>query len=377
MSDTPLNPDAKKNIESLNLKAPDLPIPNLQMLGDQIKTWSLELGFQQCAISDVDLSKSETHFNNWLDKHYHGDMHYMEKHGSKRSRPAELVPGTLRSINLRMDYLKEDLPIGIDINKNLNDPNQAYIARYALGRDYHKMMRMRLQKLAEQIEKEVGVFGYRAFVDSAPVLERALAEKSGIGWVGKNTMILNRQAGSWFFLAEIFTDLPLPVDEPTTSHCGSCTACMDFCPTKAFVNAKELDARKCISYLTIELKKSIPEELRPLMGNRVFGCDDCQLVCPWNRYAKHSPENDFSPRNKLNNVQLVELFSWTEQEFLNKTEGSPIRRIGYECWLRNIAVALGNAPKSEVIIKALEAKKDYPSELVKEHVKWALAQQEN
>lgn len=354
---------------------PDAPV-DMQALSEQIKSWSHELGFQQCAISDVELGKSELHLNAWLEKNYHGDMHYMEKHGSKRSHPAELVPGTLRSINLRLDYLKEDLPIGIDTNKTLNNPNQAYIARYALGRDYHKMMRMRLQKLVNRIEKNIGEFGYRVFVDSAPVLERALAEKSGIGWVGKNTMILNRHAGSWFFLAEIFTDLPLPIDEPTTSHCGSCTACMDFCPTNAFVNEKELDARKCISYLTIELKKSIPVELRPLMGNRVFGCDDCQLVCPWNRYAKHSPENDFSPRNKLNDVTLIELFSWTEAEFLSKTEGSAIRRIGYECWLRNIAVGLGNASKSAAIVKALEAKINHPSDLVKEHVVWALAQQQ-
>ena len=361
MSDTPFNPQALEQKDAIALSS-------------NIKSWAQELGFQQCAISDVDLTTSEAHLNEWLAKNYHGDMHYMEKHGTKRSRPAELVPGTLRSINLRMDYLKEDIPIGIDVNKNLNNPNQAYIARYALGRDYHKMLRMRLQKLAKQIEKEVGEFGYRVFVDSAPVLERALAEKSGIGWVGKNTMILNRQAGSWFFLAEIFTDLPLALDKPTTSHCGSCTACMDFCPTKAFEGEKKLDARKCISYLTIELKTSIPEELRPLMGNRVFGCDDCQLVCPWNRYAQHSPEQDFSPRNKLNDIELIELFSWTEQEFLSKTEGSPIRRIGYECWLRNIAIGLGNAPKSGAIVKALKAKLNHPSEMVREHVEWALAQ---
>ena len=361
MSDTPFNPHALNEKDAITLTA-------------NIKKWAKELGFQQCAISDVELDKSEAHLNAWLAENYHGDMHYMEKHGTMRSRPSELVPGTFRSINLRMDYLKEDIPIGIEVNKNLNNPKQAYIARYALGRDYHKMIRMRLQKLAKQIEDEIGDFGYRVFVDSAPILERALAEKSGIGWVGKNTMILNRQAGSWFFLAEIFTDLPLPVDQATTSHCGSCTACMDLCPTKAFVGEKKLDARKCISYLTIELKTSIPEELRPLMGNRVFGCDDCQLVCPWNRYAQHSPEKDFTPRNKLNDIELIELFSWTEQEFLSKTEGSPIRRIGYECWLRNIAVGLGNAPKSEAIIKALETKLDFPSEMVREHVVWALAQ---
>ncbi len=339
-----------------------------------IKIWAQELGFQQCAISDIDLNEHEQHLERWLAKHYQGEMHYMEKHGSKRCHPEQLVPGTLRSINLRMDYLKEDLPAGTEIIEHLQNKNKAYIARYALGRDYHKLIRKRLQQLADKIEQHIGTFGYRVFVDSAPVLERALAEKSGIGWIGKNTMILNRQAGSWFFLAEIFTDLPLPIDKPVTSHCGSCTACMDFCPTKAFVNEKELDARKCISYLTIEHRSSIPLELRPLMGNRVFGCDDCQLVCPWNRYAKISLEKDFSPRNKLNDIELVELFSWSEQEFLKKTEGSAIHRIGYERWLRNLAIGLGNASRSSVIIKTLESKKDFPSELVREHVEWALEQ---
>ena len=362
--------------ESINnhINPANLSQQQLAELNRLIKVWAQELGFQQCAVSDIDLSEHEPHLQKWLDNNYHGEMHYMEKHGSKRSHPEQLVPGTLRSINLRMDYLKEDLPVSTEIIEQLQNNNKAYIARYALGRDYHKLIRKRLQQLATNIEKEIGSFGYRVFVDSAPVLERALAEKSGIGWIGKNTMILNRQAGSWFFLAEIFTDLPLPVDSPVSSHCGSCTACMDFCPTKAFVSEKELDARKCISYLTIEHKNSIPLELRPLIGNRVFGCDDCQLVCPWNRYAKISGEKDFSPRNKLNDIELVELFSWNEQEFLKKTEGSPIYRIGYESWLRNIAVGLGNAKTSQVIVNALEGKKDFPSTLVQEHVAWALEQ---
>jgi len=361
--------------EHINLtKQTKLSQEQCQELTRHIKTWAEELGFQQCAISDIDLGEHEQHLNRWLAKDYHGEMQYMAAHGSKRSHPEQLVPGTLRSINLRMDYLTEDLPVGTEIIEQLQNRNKAYIARYALGRDYHKLIRKRLQALAEKIENEIGTFGYRVFVDSAPVLERALAEKSGIGWVGKNTMILNRQTGSWFFLAEIFTDLPLALDEPVTAHCGSCTACMDFCPTKAFVSEKELDARKCISYLTIEHKSSIPVELRSLMGNRVFGCDDCQLVCPWNRYAKISGEKDFNPRNKLNDIELVELFNWSEQEFLENTRGSAIHRIGYERWLRNIAVGLGNAKTSQVIIKTLERKKDFPGDLVQEHVAWALEQ---
>jgi len=345
-----------------------------EQLSQAIKIQAEVLGFQQCAISDVDLTQSEPHLKDWLEKNYHGEMHYMAAHGNKRSRPTELLPGTLRSINLRLDYLKEDIPVGTEIIENLQNQNKAYIARYALGRDYHKLIRKRLASLAKFVEGEIGSFNYRVFVDSAPVLERALAEKSGIGWVGKNTMILNRKAGSWFFLAEIFTDLPLPIDHPTTSHCGSCTACMDLCPTKAFVSAKHLDARKCISYLTIEHKSSIPKELRKPMGNRVFGCDDCQLVCPWNRYAQQSPEGDFNVRNKLNDAELTTLFSWTESEFLKNTAGSPIRRIGYERWLRNLAVGLGNAQTTKAVVCALQSKANYPSALVQEHVQWAIAQ---
>lgn len=348
---------------------------DLNQLSQKIKTWSLELGFQQCAISDIELSEHEAHLKHWLAKNYHGDMEYMSRHGSKRSHPEELIPGTLRSICLRMDYLKEDLPKGTEIVNKLGDKNKAYIARYALGRDYHKLIRNRLQKLAKQIENEVGAFGYRVFVDSAPVLERALAEKAGLGWIGKNTMLINRHAGSWFFLCEIFTDLPLSIDQETSHHCGSCSACMDLCPTKAFVNPYQLDARKCISYLTIESKSSIPEDLRPLMGNRVYGCDDCQLVCPWNRYAKACDEKDFSPRQNLDDAKLIDLFNWTEEEFLKKTEGSPIRRIGYECWLRNIAVGLGNANFQNEILDCLISKKSYPSELVQEHVHWAIEMQ--
>jgi epoxyqueuosine reductase len=348
----------------------------LQNLANEIKHWAKELGFQQCAISDIDLEKHEAYLRNWLKQNYHGEMHYMEAHGSKRSRPYELVPGTLRSINLRMDYLPNEKAQGLEKLEQLQKENKAYIARYALGRDYHKLIRKRLQKLAEKIEQQTKKFEYRVFVDSAPVLERALADKSGIGWTGKNTMILNREAGSWFFLAEIFINLPLPVDASTSAHCGTCTACMDLCPTNAFVSDKQLDARKCISYLTIEHKSSIPEDLRPLMGNRIFGCDDCQLVCPWNKYAQASEEKDFSPRHHLDDISLLELFQWTEEEFLSKTEGSPIRRIGYERWLRNIAVALGNALPSQAIKKALKEKMTHPSPLVKEHVEWALKQLE-
>ena len=294
----------------------------------------------------------------------------MQRHGSIRSHPAELVPGTLRIISARMDYLPAD-PQSISVLKN---SSLAYISRYALGRDYHKVIRQRLQKLADKIQAHTGKFGYRALVDSAPVLERAIAEKAGLGWIGKNTMLINKNAGSWFFLGELFTDLPLPVDSKAGDHCGTCSACLDICPTKAFVAPNTLDARKCISYLTIELRTSIPEELRPLMGNRVFGCDDCQLCCPWNKFSSPTNEKDFSPRHELDQAELITLFNWTENEFLENTAGSPIRRIGYECWLRNLAVGLGNAKQSPEIINALQNKSNHPSVLVKEHVAWALAQ---
>lgn len=294
----------------------------------------------------------------------------MAKHGTKRSRPAELMPGTLRIISVRMDYL----PPGSRITENLTQPEKAYISRYALGRDYHKVIKQRLTLLANKITENVGSFGYRAFVDSAPVMEKPLAEKAGLGWIGKHTNLLNAKAGSWFFLGELYTDLPLPIDQAATNHCGSCNACIDICPTQAIVGPYQLDARRCISYLTIENRGPIPEEFRSHIGNRIFGCDDCQLICPWNKFAKHTDEKDFQPRHGLANAELVELFLWNETEFLEKTSGSAIRRAGYEGWLRNIAVALGNAPSSPKIIAALQTRQYHPSELVREHVDWALAQ---
>ena len=295
----------------------------------------------------------------------------MQRHGTRRSRPDELVPGTLRVISARMDYLA---PTARPAAELMEQPGKALISRYALGRDYHKIIRKRLQKLAQRIELEIGPFGYRVFTDSAPVLEKALAEKAGLGWIGKHSNLLHRSAGSWFFLGEIYTDLPLPVDQKVENHCGNCTRCLDYCPTGAIVAPYQVDARRCISYLTIELRDAIPEALRPLMGNRIFGCDDCQVVCPWNRFAQFSNEDDFTPRDGLDAVELVALFYWTEEEFLRRTEGSAIRRIGYDCWLRNIAVALGNAPRHERVIGALESRRSHSSELVREHVEWALTQ---
>ncbi len=296
----------------------------------------------------------------------------MARHGTKRSRPAELVPGTLRVISVCMDY---HLPDGVDPWDVIHAPELAYVSRYALGRDYHKIMRPRLAKLADRIEQAIGPFGYRAFVDSAPVLEKALARDAGLGWIGKHTNLLSRDGGSWFFLGELYTDLPLPVDQPVSAHCGSCTACIDVCPTRAIVAPYELDARRCISYLTIELKGSIPEALRPDIGNRIYGCDDCQLVCPWNRYARRAAQPDFKVRNGLDQATLTELFQWTQSDFDTRLQGSAIRRIGYECWLRNIAVALGNAPSTPEVREALLARADHPSALVREHVGWALARQ--
>ncbi|WP_461535790.1 tRNA epoxyqueuosine(34) reductase QueG [Spongorhabdus nitratireducens] len=343
----------------------------LQVLTQDIKRWGRELGFQDVGITDIDLSDHEAHLKNWLDQGLHGDMEWMAAHGNKRSRPAELVPGTLRIISLRMDYLPADTR-QIQI---LQDKSKAYISRYALGRDYHKLIRKRITQLGKRIEQEIGAYGYRAFVDSAPVLERAVAMRAGLGWIGKNTMLLNHKAGSFFFLGELFTDLPLPVDKPQDKvHCGSCTACLDKCPTDAFLGPHKLDARKCISYLTIENSGPIQEELRPLIGNRVFGCDDCQLVCPWNKFAKFSGETDFLPRHKLDSSELADLFLWTEEEFLDRTAGSPIRRTGFEGWLRNLAVGLGNASSSPKVISALKQRLDSPSELISEHVRWALNQ---
>ncbi|GAD63711.1 tRNA epoxyqueuosine(34) reductase QueG [Aquipseudomonas alcaligenes] len=344
--------------------------PDLAQLAQSIKDWGRELGFQQVGITDVDLGEHEAHLQRWLDAGYQGEMDYMAAHGSKRSHPDELVPGTLRVVSLRIDYLPGDTRMA----ERLAQPEQAYVSRYALGRDYHKLVRKRLQQLAERIQAVIGPFGHRAFVDSAPVLEKAIAEKAGLGWIGKNTLVLNRKAGSWFFLGELFVDIALPIDAPHASeHCGRCTACMDICPTAAFAGPYVLDARRCISYLTIELKGSIPEELRAPIGNRVFGCDDCQIVCPWNRFARPTEQADFQPRHGLDSGGLVELFLWTEAEFLSRTEGSPLRRAGYERWLRNLAVGLGNAPSTIPVLEALRARREHPSELVREHVAWALA----
>jgi epoxyqueuosine reductase len=341
-------------------------------LSTLIKSWGRQLGFQQIGISDTDLSVAEQHLFNWLGRGYHGEMGWMAEHGVRRSRPDQLQPGTLRVISARMDYWPDKAHNAESV---LTSPASAYISRYALGRDYHKLLRRRLQQLADQIYAEIGEFGYRVFVDSAPVLEKPLAQKAGLGWIGKHTNLIARDAGSWFFLGEIYTDLPLTTDNAISdNHCGTCQACLDVCPTGAIVAPYQLDARLCISYLTIELRGSIPEALRPLIGNRIYGCDDCQLVCPWNRFARPSIEPDFTPRHGLDQVSLVELFDWDEQTFLDRLAGSAIRRIGYECWLRNIAVGLGNAPSEPAILSALEQKRDHPSALVREHVTWALAQ---
>ncbi len=342
---------------------------DLAALARRIKHWGNELGFQSLGISDTELADHEVHLLRWLKQGYHGEMAYMHRHGTRRSRPVELVPGTLRIISVRLDYWPKQ---AADAPQILSDPSQAYLSRYALGRDYHKVLRGRLQQLARRIERQVGPFGYRAFSDSAPVLEKAIAQKAGLGWIGKHTNLIAEKGGSWFFLGELFTNLPLPVDEPAKNHCGTCRSCLDSCPTGAIVAPYQLDARRCISYLTIELRGSIPEPFRPLIGNRIYGCDDCQLVCPWNRFARPSQVSDFMPRHQLDSVTLIKLFKWSEQEFLDKTEGSAIRRIGYACWLRNLAVALGNAPTSKRIFTVLQDRLQHPSELVREHVAWAL-----
>jgi len=350
----------------------------MQELANKIKAWGKELGFQQVGITDVDLSRYHTDFYTWLAEKFHGEMGYMERNTELRAYPEKLVAGAIRIISVRMDYL----PPSFDALHVLNNKNLAYVSRYALGRDYHRLIRKRLQQLADRVKAEVNETSYRVFCDSAPVLEKPIAEKAGLGWIGKNTLLLNSKAGSWFFLGEIFTNLPLPLDEPLAkkSHCGSCTACIDICPTKAIVAPYQLDARRCISYLTIELRGSIPVEFRKMMGNRIYGCDDCQLCCPWNKFAKLSVERDFYPRHALDACTLVELFMWSEAEFLKKTEGSAIRRIGHALWLRNIAVALGNARtpldknQDRLIIAALKARLDHPSDLVREHVVWALTQ---
>lgn len=343
---------------------------DLVQLTHDIKAWGRALGFQQVGISDIDLQHHEAALRKWLDNGYHGDMDYMQKHGMKRARPDELVPGTVRVISVRMDYLPPDASFA----KHLKDSHTAYISRYALGRDYHKVLRKRLKQLGEKITRELSTTEFRPFVDSAPVLEHAIAEKAGLGWTGKHSLTLNREAGSWFFLGELFINLPLPVDEPVAEGCGSCNACMTMCPTGAIVAPYQVDARKCISYLTIEYDGIIPEALRPLMGNRIYGCDDCQLVCPWNRYAGLTEETDFHPRQALHGQSLLALFSWSETTFLTNTEGSPIRRIGFEKWQRNIVVALGNAQADNEILETLTQALPAASALVEPHLRWAIEQ---
>jgi epoxyqueuosine reductase len=350
---------------------PDAPDIDYARLAADIRDWASTLGFQQLGISDVELGDDEAHLQSWLEAGRHGEMDYMQRHGTLRSRPAELVEGTRRVISVRMDYGDGDHD---EAWRTLHDGERAYVARYALGRDYHKVLRRRLQALADRIQSRVGEFGYRAFVDSAPVLERALARNAGLGWIGKNTCLIERGSGSWFFLGELYTSLPLPVDAPASAHCGTCTRCIDVCPTGAIIAPYRVDARRCISYLTIELAGSIPIEFRTAIGNRIFGCDDCQLVCPWNKFAKRHDEPDFRARNDLDRATLVQLFAWTEEEFLSRTEGSAIRRTGYVGWLRNIAVALGNAPSSIGVVEALQARVGHGSAIVREHVAWALDQ---
>ena len=340
-------------------------------LAARIRDWGRELGFASIGISGIELGEAETRLMQWLAAGRHGQMHYMERHGAARARPAELVPGTLSVISARMPYWPE----AHDAQAVLDDPDAAYISRYALGRDYHKVLRARLQSLADRNESVVGPFGYRAFTDSAPVMEVEIARRAALGWRGKHTLLIHRDAGSLFFLGELFTNLPLPVDAPQPDHCGTCTRCIDVCPTGAIVAPYQVDARLCVSYLTIELDGAIPEALRPLIGNRIYGCDDCQLTCPWNRHAQVALEPDFAVRNGLDRAPLAELFAWTEAEFDARLAGSAIRRIGHVRWLRNIAVALGNAPPSAAAREALTARADHPSELVREHVAWALARQ--
>lgn len=352
----------------MNIQAPT---PEMTELAARIKQWALDLGFSQVGIADTDLQLEEQRLQHWLDQGMHGEMQYMAQHGMMRARPAELLPGTLRVISVRLDYLPE----AAGFATNLADPTQAYISRYALGRDYHKIIRQKLKQLADKISAVQGEFGFRPFVDSAPVLERPLAAKAGLGWIGKHSLLLNPQAGSWFFLGELLVDLPLPVDQPITEDCGSCVACITMCPTGAIVAPFVVDARRCISYLTIELKDAIPAELRPLIGNRIYGCDDCQLVCPVNRSAPITRELDFQRRPQWQDQSLRALLLWDETTFLKQTEGSAIRRIGFSRWQRNLAVGIGNAPFESENIELLENLCSHPDLMVREHIEWALAQQ--
>ncbi|MGC9401259.1 tRNA epoxyqueuosine(34) reductase QueG [Vibrio genomosp. F10 str. 9ZC157] len=341
-----------------------------QHLADQIKIWAKELGFQKVGICDVDLSEHEPQLQKYLDAGFHGEMDWMARHGMMRARPAELLPGTIRVISARMDYL----PPEAQFASNLADKTQAYISRYALGRDYHKIIRNQLKKLGKKIEQEVGTYGYRPFVDSAPILERPLAEKAGLGWAGKHSLLLDKETGSWFFLGELLVDLPLPIEQPSQNECGKCSACITSCPTQAIIADGVVDARRCISYLTIEYNGVIPEEFRKPMGNRIYGCDDCQLVCPWNRFSTITEQGDFHRRDTLADANLVSLFSWQEEEFLQKMEGSAIRRIGYIQWLRNLSIAMGNAPFSSSIVAVLEEKLGF-NDMLDIHIKWALEEQ--
>lgn len=352
----------------------DTPTPSHSMreLANRIKQLGTELGFQDVRITSTDVSKHSEHLKNWLASKFHGDMGWMENHRELRAHPEHLQEGTLRIISVRLEYMQNQT----QATEILEQPSKAYVSRYALGRDYHKLMRKRLTQLGKEVTQYAESHGFRAFVDSAPVLERGIAENAGMGWIGKNTMLINAKAGSYFFLGELFTNLPLPVDPPQeTMHCGSCSSCLDLCPTNAFVAPHVLDARKCISYLTIEYDGIIDEELRPLMGNRIYGCDDCQMVCPWNKFTQESSEQDFAPRHQLDDIELLELFLWTEDEFLKNTEGSPIRRAGYQKWQRNIAIALGNAPAQTKILDTLKEKLDQSSEMVAPHIEWAIQQQ--
>lgn len=362
--------DRSPRIRILHSNYPDNETDLVALVGD-IRRWGTELGFQQIGISDIELSVAEGRLDEWLQKGHHGEMDYMARHGHKRSRPDQLVPGTVSVIVARMDYLPFETPPPDTL---LDHPSKAYVSRYALGRDYHKVMRSRLKALGQKIVSRIGPHGYRVFVDSAPVLEKPLAEKAGLGWIGKHTNLINKNSGSWFFLGELYTDIRLPPDESASAHCGTCRACIDVCPTKAIIGPYELDATRCISYLTIELKGDIPVEFRKMIGNRVYGCDDCQLFCPWNKFAQPTDEKDFSPRHDLDSAELVTLFSWTEADWQEKTEGSAIRRIGYERWQRNIAVALGNAKSSQDVIDSLVKKLNTDSQMVSDHVKWALDQ---
>jgi len=348
------------------------PTINYQDLAEKIKQWGQELGFAQVGIADIDLSIHEPHLQKWLDNQYHGSMEYMERHGMMRARPDVLEPGSIRAISVRMNYL----PPNAKFAKTLKNKEKAYVSRYALGRDYHKLMRKRLQQLGQKITAYCESFKFRPFVDSAPVLERPLAEKAGLGWVGKHSLLINKQAGSWFFLGELLVNIPLPIDLAPSNDCGHCVACIKICPTKAIVQPYVVDANRCISYLTIEHQGSIPEALRAAIGNRIYGCDDCQLICPWNKFGQLTKENDFHPRNQLDNSTLISLFRWDEETFLDNTQGSPIRRIGFQRWQRNIAIALGNAPYQKEIIQALKEKLTTSDELVLEHILWALNKQE-